>query len=90
MLGRRDDALAEVLFDALAIPPAANRLTCPLLQLHGASDALFTLEEARRIHDDAPSSDKTLIVWEDGDHCIYNHSHEKHVLVADWFAARLR
>ena len=27
--------------------------------------------------------------WPDGDHCIYNHSHEKHTLVADWFTDRL-
>lgn len=90
MIGRQDDALAEALFARLAIPAAENRIACPLLQLHGAPDALFTLAEARPIHDDAPAADRTLVVWEDGDHCLYNHSHEKHCLVADWFAARLR
>jgi hypothetical protein len=25
------------------------------------------------------------VVFDDGDHCIYNHSHEKHCLIGDWF-----
>ena len=37
----------------------------------------------------AASTDKTFEEWPDGDHCIYNHSHEKHVIVADWLADRL-
>jgi alpha-beta hydrolase superfamily lysophospholipase len=89
MVGRRDDAFAEALFAGLDLRPEDNRIACPLLQLHGAPDALFTLEEARPIHDAAPSRDKTLVTWDDGDHCLYNHSHEKHCLVADWFADKL-
>jgi len=34
-------------------------------------------------------TDKTFLEWQDGDHCIYNHSHEKNVAVADWFIDRL-
>ncbi len=89
MIGRRDDAFAETLFERITLPPARNRIACPLLQLHGAPDALFTLEEARPIYDAAPTDDKTLVVWEDGDHCLYNRSHEKHCLIADWFAEKL-
>ncbi|MEO7625831.1 MAG: alpha/beta fold hydrolase [Nocardioides sp.] len=64
-------------------------LTCPLLVLHGTPDQVFLVENARTLHDLAASTDKTWREWADGDHCIYNHSHEKHTLVADWFADRL-
>ena len=35
------------------------------------------------------ASDKTLSEFADGDHCVSNRSHEKHMLIADWFADRL-
>ena len=66
-----------------------SRLSSPLLVLHGVPDQVFLFENARTIYEQAGSQDKQLRVWEDGDHCIYNHAHEKHCLVADWFAARL-
>lgn len=65
------------------------QLTCPLLVLHGTPDQVFLVENARRLFDLAASTDKTWREWPDGDHCIYNHSHEKHALVADWFTDRL-
>jgi dienelactone hydrolase len=38
------------------------RPRCPLLQLHGAPDAVFLLENARVIHDAAASTDKRLMI----------------------------
>jgi dipeptidyl aminopeptidase/acylaminoacyl peptidase len=73
----------------LDLGDSLRTLHCPLLQLHGAPDQIFLLENARRIHDAAASADKQLRIWDDGDHCIYNHAHEKHTLVGDWFAERL-
>lgn len=64
-------------------------LRCPLLVLHGTPDQVFLVENARALFDHAASTDKTWREWPDGDHCIYNHSHEKHTLVADWFTDRL-
>ncbi len=89
MVGRRDAALADAVFEALTLPAADNRIACPLLVLHGAADVLFTVAETRPLYADAPSAEKTLIVWDDGDHCIYNHSHEKHSTIADWFVRHL-
>lgn len=34
-------------------------------------------------------ADKTLRVWPDGDHTIYNHCQERTSFVADWFADKL-
>jgi hypothetical protein len=50
---------------------------------------VFLFDNARRIHDEATSRDKSLVVWPKADHCIYDHSHEKHCLIADWFCDRL-
>ncbi|MGP3945895.1 MULTISPECIES: hypothetical protein [Streptomyces] len=59
-------------------------------RLYGSLDRVFLAGNARALYDSAASPDKRWAEWPDGDHCLYNHSHEKHVLVADWFADRLR
>lgn len=67
----------------------ADAIRCPLLVLHGGADLVFLPENARLIYSGASSQDKTMLFWDDGDHCLYNHAHEKHCLVADWFHDRL-
>ncbi|MFI6170374.1 alpha/beta hydrolase family protein [Nocardia sp. NPDC051052] len=70
-------------------PADLAHLTCPLLVLHGTPDQVFLVENARALYTSAASPDKTWREWVDGDHCLYNHSLEKHTIVADWFADRL-
>jgi len=70
-------------------PELLDRLRCPLLVLHGTPDQVFLIENARALFDAAASTNKTFREWPDGDHCITNHSHEKHVVLADWFADQL-
>jgi pimeloyl-ACP methyl ester carboxylesterase len=83
-----DEALAVL--DGLAIDEERLRgLRCPLHVVHGTPDHVFRVESARRIHQWAGSRDKTFTEFDDGDHCVTNRSHEKHTLVADWFADRL-
>jgi pimeloyl-ACP methyl ester carboxylesterase len=89
LLGAPDDDAALVLIEAFDIDDLMPGITRPLLQLHSAVDPIFTLEEATRVHDQATSDDKKLLVWEDGDHCIHSHFIEKYNLVADWFVSRL-
>ena len=48
-----------------------------------------SIENARALYDGAAATDKTWSEFPDGDHCIYNHSHDKHTRIADWFADRL-
>lgn len=89
LVGSSEPARARAVVDALDLGDAVGAITCPLLQLHGTADAVFLLDNARVIHDRAASPDKTLLIWRDGDHCIYNHSEAKNLYVADWFASRL-
>jgi dienelactone hydrolase len=84
-----DDARA--VFDRLAIDAGVLRdVRCPLHVVHGTPDRIFPVDGARRIHSGAHSTDKTLTEFPDGDHCVTNRSHEKHTLVATWFADRLK
>ena len=90
LLGIEDPAKARSelgLF--LLTPELLDQLRCPLLVLHGTPDQVFLIDNARRLFDGAASTDKAFLEWPDGDHCIYNHSHEKHAAVADWFVDKL-
>uniref|UniRef100_UPI00143B1FC7 alpha/beta hydrolase family protein n=1 Tax=Caulobacter sp. SSI4214 TaxID=2575739 RepID=UPI00143B1FC7 len=83
LTGASDPAAAAAIVRRFDLSNRLDRLTSPLLQLHSVPDQVFLLENARKVHDLAASTDKSLVVWERGDHCMYNHSHEKHCLVAD-------
>ncbi|TWC76449.1 alpha/beta hydrolase family protein DUF1100 [Rhizobium sp. SJZ105] len=89
MMGHRDQAAARDLMAGLDLGETASNLRCSLLVVHGGQDPIFSVANALSIHDTAAASDKTALVWEDGDHCIYNHSHDKHSRIADWFARQL-
>jgi alpha-beta hydrolase superfamily lysophospholipase len=91
MTGCSEPEDARDVVDRMTIDPQRLRgLHCPLHVVHGTPDQVFRVEGARRIYDGAPSIDKTLTEFPDGDHCVSNRSHEKHMLIADWFADRLR
>ncbi|WP_051039659.1 alpha/beta hydrolase family protein [Microbacterium sp. B24] len=83
------EAASAAMNEYVLTPDELRHLTSPLLLLHGTPDRVFLIENARTLFDQAGTGDKTFLEWADGDHCIYNHSHEKHVLVADWLADRL-
>ncbi|MCF3639812.1 prolyl oligopeptidase family serine peptidase [Rhizobium sp. TRM95111] len=88
MLGIDDRAAIEAVMESLRFNPARQRITCPLLVLHGGADPLVTLGDQQPFLD-AAIGEAELRVWPDGEHTIYNHSFERNALVADWFAARL-
>jgi hypothetical protein len=90
MTGRDDPDDARAVFDRLTLDGDVLRdVRCSLHVVHGTPDRIFRVDGARRIHAGAHSPDKTLTEFPDGDHCVTNRSHEKHQLVADWFADRL-
>ena len=89
MVGTSNRGEAVSIMEKLDISGSLAALRCPLLQLHSESDQVFCLENARRLYDLAQSRDKTLLIWADGDHCIYNHPHERNSIVSDWFCEKL-
>jgi alpha-beta hydrolase superfamily lysophospholipase len=63
---------------------------CPLLVVHGALDHLVSTDDARALFDWAKSTDKQMIIYSDGDHCVYNHPDDKHNAISDWVAQKLK
>lgn len=57
--------------------------------VHGGRDPLVTTAEAEEAFAKAASSDKTMVTFFGGDHCIYNHEHDKLDPIGDWLVSRL-
>ena len=82
------EAAAEILATLNPAAPDAQ-VNCPLLIVHGALDHLVSTEAAQSLFDWAESADKQMVIYSDGDHCVYNHSDDKHNLISDWVSDRL-
>ena len=90
LLGIDDPDKARQVMDSFVLDPdLLASMRCPLLVLHGTPDQVFLIDNARALYDQAGSADKTFHEFPGGDHCIYNHSHEKHTIIGDWLADRL-
>ena len=61
----------------------------PLLILHGGKDMAVQMSVAQLLIDQAPTASKELIIFSDGDHCLYNHRDDRDALIADWVLAQL-
>ena len=61
----------------------------PLLMLQGREDALVSTELSEVLLQKAPTDDKQMVVFSDGDHCIYRHKQDRDALIGDWMRARL-
>ncbi|MET8335165.1 alpha/beta hydrolase [Streptosporangium canum] len=61
----------------------------PLLVVHGGRDPLVSDPLVQMVLDLVPTDDHEMVVFTDGDHCIYNHREDRDLLVADWMRARL-
>jgi pimeloyl-ACP methyl ester carboxylesterase len=79
---------AEAVWGSLDSAQAMARSRQPLLILHGGFDPLVTETEVLEILHMAGSDDRTLVIFSDGDHCVYNHPDDKHNLVGDWILER--
>jgi dienelactone hydrolase len=85
MVGTTDRNHVLEVMGELEILPGKDSLACPLLQLHSVPDQVFLLQNARIIHDRIATGSKELMIWEDGDHCMYNHFEEKNIAASEWF-----
>jgi len=60
-----------------------------LLVVHGGSDPLVAFDDAASLFEGTQATDKGMLVYSDGDHCVYNHADDKHDLIADWMSSQL-
>jgi esterase/lipase len=61
----------------------------PLLIVHGGKDPMIPMAASEMLLAAAPTVDKEMAVFSDGDHCIYNHRDDRDALIADWVRSRL-
>ncbi len=85
----KDREETEELFKHVNLEGLAEKITCPLLMVHGDKDPLFPLDDVKRIYDKA-SSPKELKVYENDDHCCHNHDLEAICYIVDWLADNLK
>jgi len=60
-----------------------------LLLIHGKQDPLVSNDLADMLYQKAPTSDKHMVTFSDGDHCIYRHKQDRDALIADWMRTRI-
>ena len=68
-----------------------DRLTLPMLIMHGAADTVTNPSGSILLHDRATSPDKTLVLWPDHLHEIFNEPGRDAVIARalDWLDARV-
>ncbi|HEO72696.1 MAG TPA: alpha/beta hydrolase [Candidatus Hydrogenedentes bacterium] len=69
----------------------ASRITLPAYLTHGSADSIVPKEGTRRLHDALGSADKTLVVYEEGYHELWNDLEKEKVIEAtiDWMHAHV-
>jgi dipeptidyl aminopeptidase/acylaminoacyl peptidase len=89
-----EDLMVESLAEARAyiaqrctLQGITQRIDVPYLVVHGARDELVSVEEARRMADEAPQGE--FVCFEDGFHTCTNHNAELVRLMCDWMANQL-
>jgi len=71
----------------LNLTGVAEKVTCPLLVLHGTADELVPFADGERISREAKNA--TLRMYENGNHSLSNRHYEVRTGMADWMAQRL-
>jgi 2,6-dihydroxypseudooxynicotine hydrolase len=83
----KDEAEAKQKAYTLNLEGMLDKVTQPLLVIHGARDRLFPPAQAERIAREAPNA--TLVMYPDGNHVCNNIAYKYRPLMADWLKERL-
>jgi dipeptidyl aminopeptidase/acylaminoacyl peptidase len=82
-----DEAEARQKAFTLNLEGVLDRVTQPLLVIHGGRDRLFPPSHAERIAREARNA--TLVIYPDGNHVCNNISYKYRPLMADWLKEQL-
>jgi len=75
--------------ESLGMDAQRHRINAHMLVLQGGCDPLIPLEQQASFFALAPSHSHETFTWGNGEHTIYNHSHERNARAADWFSKTL-
>jgi pimeloyl-ACP methyl ester carboxylesterase len=82
-----DEAEAKRKAYTLTLEGVLDRVTQPMLVIHGAKDRLFPPSQAERIAREAGNA--TLVMYPDGNHVCNNIPYKYRPLMADWLGEQL-
>ena len=80
---------ATEIWSSVVATQAGPNAGYPLLMVQGGEDPLVSNELSDFLFANAPTEDKQMVVFSDGDHCIYRHKQDRDILISDWMRARL-
>lgn len=89
--GKASARLVKELFDSMAIAQSGGKdITLPMLLMHGGADSMAAADGSRLLHERLASSDKTLTIYDDLFHEIFNEPEGPaiHAAVVDWILSR--
>jgi pimeloyl-ACP methyl ester carboxylesterase len=72
----------------ITLENVAKRITCPLLVVFGAGDALIPSSDGERLAKEA-SGPSEFVLYEEGNHVCFNISYKFRPLTGDWMAKQL-
>lgn len=83
--------VGELVSSGLRFPEEVRRINIPLLVMHGTADELTPPAGSEMVHERASSADKTLKLYDDLYHEIFNEPERAQVLsdVTSWLDARV-
>jgi len=86
-----DAALAKI--EKFKVKPIGDRITCPILVVHGAEDQQIFVEDGERMFATIASKDKTLKFFDATEggaaHCQFDNHFPALLCVADWIEKKL-
>ena len=88
MSGAPDNATALERSKKFTLEGVANKVTCPILILHGENDRVVPLAEARKLYERVGSSNKHLKIFTDAEggaeHCQVDNRQLGVDYIGDW------
>ncbi|MBT2534509.1 alpha/beta fold hydrolase [Arthrobacter sp. ISL-48] len=87
--GTNDPQSAVSVWETVTPLTSGSNIDYALLVIHGGDDPLVSAEMAQTLLITAPTEHKQMVVFSDGNHCIYNHKSDRDMLIADWARAQL-
>jgi dienelactone hydrolase len=85
--GARDEAEARELAKLIDMEGLGQRISRPILVLHGKRDPIAPFEGAERLAAETRTAE--FVAYEDGNHGMTNRAFESRVLMSDWLAEQL-
>lgn len=82
--GTTDEDRARAIWSTVRPLAVGSNTEYALLVVHGGADPLVSEEMADAMFTGAHVTDKRMVTFADGEHCIYNHLADRNALISDW------